>query len=243
MANVSAAQKEMFIDVIAPIIQKYAKQYGYKVCSPIIAQACCESNYGASGLAKYHNYFGLKCGSSWKGASVNMKTKEEYTKGTLTTIRDNFRAYSNIEEGVNGYFVFISSKRYSNLKYAATPQTYLEMIRSNGYATSYSYVTTNMNFIKKHNLTRFDNFNAGTQETKAPVSYPLLKVGMNDIQLGAKYIESWQNYLNLLGYKCEVNGCFTESMEIQVMNYQHDHKACGKADGIIGPKTWATIQK
>lgn len=151
------AEREAFINKIGPIIAKVAKERGYKVASPIIAQACCESRYGESSLGwKYHNYFGMKCGSAWKGKSVNLKTKEEYTQGTLTTIRDNFRVYDSMEEGVNGYFDFISSKRYQNLKTAKTPREYLELIRSDGYATSFSYVSTNLSFISKHNLTRFD---------------------------------------------------------------------------------------
>ena len=145
-----------FIQTIAPIIQRYSAEYGYHVSSPIIAQACIESAYGQSGLAKYHNYFGLKCGSSWKGASVNMKTKEEYTVGTLTDIRANFRAYTNMDEGVKGYFDFISTKRYANLKTATSPTEYLTMIKTDGYATSSSYVNTNMKVVEKYNLTTYD---------------------------------------------------------------------------------------
>ena len=105
------AQINSFISEIAPLIQKYAKLNGYKVCSTIIAQACCESNFGVSSLAaKYHNYFGMKCGNSWKGKSVNLKTKEEYKVGILSTIKDNFRVYESMEEGVKGYFDFISAK-------------------------------------------------------------------------------------------------------------------------------------
>lgn len=151
-----------FIEQIAPIIQKEAKKRGYLVCSPVIAQACIESAYGLSGLAKYHNYFGMKCGSAWKGKSVNMKTKEEYTVGTLTTIRDNFRVYDDMASGVAGYYDFISTRRYANLKSAATPQLYLERIKADGYATSSSYVNTNMNCIRKWDLTKWDDHTQGT---------------------------------------------------------------------------------
>lgn len=153
----SASQVKQFVQQIAPIIKAEAKKRGYKVCSPIIAQAIVESKYGQSGLAKYHNYFGLKCGSAWKGKSVNMKTKEEYTVGTLTSIRDNFRVYDSMEEGVKGYFDFISTKRYANLKSASTPKEYLERIKADGYATSSTYVNTNMNCINKYDLTKWDN--------------------------------------------------------------------------------------
>lgn len=153
----SSAQAKEFIQRIAPIIHDEAIKRGYKVCSPIIAQACIESGFDTSLLAyKFHNYFGMKCGSSWKGKSVNLKTKEEYTTGTLTTIRDNFRAYNSMEEGVKGYFDFISTKRYSNLKSADSPEVYLQRIKADGYATSSRYIQTNMNCIKKYNLTDWD---------------------------------------------------------------------------------------
>lgn len=152
-------QVKEFIEKIAPIIQKYAKKNEYKICSTVIAQACCESAYGTSSLGyKYHNYFGMKCGSVWKGASVNMKTKEEYTPGTLTSIKDNFRAYFSMEEGVKGYFDFISAKRYANLKTATTYRQYAEFLKADGYATSSTYVNTLCTIVEKYNLTQYDDF-------------------------------------------------------------------------------------
>ena len=155
----TAKQIKAFIETISPYIVAYAKKYGYHVASPIIAQACIESAYGTSKLASaYHNYFGMKCGTSWKGASVNMATKEEYTVGTLTDIHANFRAYDSMDAGVKGYFDFISAKRYANLKTATTAEQYLEMIKADGYATSSTYVKTNMTVVNKYNLTAYDTF-------------------------------------------------------------------------------------
>ena len=146
-----------FINEIAPIVQKYAKAYDYDVVSAIIAQACLESAFGRSALGyKYHNYFGMKAGSGWTGRSVNLQTKEEYTPGTLTTIRDAFRVYSNMDEGVKGYFEFIQYPRYANLRFATTPEEYLTMIRSDGYATSTQYVSNNLRVVDSYNLRRFD---------------------------------------------------------------------------------------
>ena len=100
--------KQAFIEKIAGYVRKYAVAYGITVHSPIIAQAVLESGYGESRLAAvYHNYFGLKCGTKWTGKSVNLSTMEEYTAGVLTQIKDNFRVYDNMEEGVKGYFDFI----------------------------------------------------------------------------------------------------------------------------------------
>ena len=146
-----------FIEKIAKYVKKYAYVYGIEVHSPIIAQAILESGWGKSGLAsKYHNYFGLKCGSAWKGKSVNMATKEEYKVGTLTNIRDNFRVYDSMDAGVKGYFDFINTNRYANLKGVKSPKEYIKLIKADGYATSSKYVNNIMRVIHDNNLTRFD---------------------------------------------------------------------------------------
>ena len=146
-----------FIEQIAKCVKKYAYVYGIEVHSPIVAQAILESGWGKSSLAsKYHNYFGLKCGSSWKGKSVNMATKEEYKVGTLTNIRDNFRVYDSMEAGVKGYFDFINTSRYANLKGVKSPEEYVKRIKADGYATSSKYVDNIMRVIRDNKLTRFD---------------------------------------------------------------------------------------
>lgn len=150
--------KEAFIQKVAGKVRKYAPLYGIGVHSPIIAQAIVESGWGSSVLAsRYNNYFGLKCGSSWKGCSVNMATREEYKPGVMTNIRDNFRTYEDFDAGIRGYFEFISYSRYANLKGVTNPREYCEKLKSDGYATSSSYVDTLMRVIQENNLTRFDN--------------------------------------------------------------------------------------
>ena len=149
--------RRQFVIEIAAYVRKYAPLYGIKVYSPIIAQAIHESGWGESSLsAKYHNYFGLKCGTLWRGKSVNLSTKEEYSAGTLTTIRSNFRAYDNMEEGVKGYFEFIQLARYANLKGVTNPRQYLQNIKNDGYATGSQYVDHTMALINLYNLTQFD---------------------------------------------------------------------------------------
>ena len=153
----SASQAKAFIEHIAPIIRQEATLRGYAICSTVIAQAIIEGACGTSGLAKnYHNHFGLKCGKSWKGKSVNLKTKEEYTVGNLTTIKDNFRVYDNDEEGVEGYYDFINTKRYANLRNAKNYRQYAEYLKADGYATSSTYVNTLCNTVKKYGLWSYD---------------------------------------------------------------------------------------
>ena len=149
--------KEAFIQKVAEKVSKYAPLYGISVHSPIIAQAIIESGWGKSGLAsKYHNYFGLKCGSSWKGKSVNMTTKEEYKVGTITNIRDNFRVFDDFDDGIRGYFEFINTRRYANLKGVKNPEEYVRRLKADGYATSSKYVDNIMRVIRDNKLTRFD---------------------------------------------------------------------------------------
>lgn len=225
------AQCKKFIAEIAPIIQKVAKERGYKVCSPVIAQACVESRYGDSVLgAKYHNYFGMKCGKNWKGASVNLSTKEEYTVGALTTIKDNFRVYNNMADGVRGYFDFISSTRYSNLKSAITPKQYLEMIKADGYATSSTYVNTNMNCIRKWDLDKYDTEKVSSN----PVT--LWKTGSKGEEV--KYIQSC---LVKHGFDIKQDGIFGTWTTKAVKEFQK--KRGIKVDGIVGPITLGELSK
>lgn len=156
--------KEKFLKEVAPVIVQVATEKGYKYPSAIIAQAICESNWGDSKLSGvYCNFFGMKCGSSWKGKYTDMRTKEEYKKGTLTNISAKFRAYDSIEEGIRGYFDFISTKRYANLKKATSAHGYIEMLKADGYATSSVYVDTVYKIWKVNDLGRYDKKNTGAK--------------------------------------------------------------------------------
>ena len=151
----SYSNTEEFIQCIAPLVIKYAPQYNVKVYSPIIAQAILESASGESSLGKqYNNFFGLKCGTLWTGKSVNLRTGEEYTPGSYTTISANFRVYDTMEEGVRGYFEFLfrNRTRYNNLIGETDPYEYLVKIKADEYATSSNYVRNVYNVIKSYNL-------------------------------------------------------------------------------------------
>ena len=64
---------------------------------------------------------------------------------------------------------------------------------------------------------------------------PLLKKGMQN-----EYVRAWQTFLNLNGYQCGVaDGIFGNRTQAAVKAYQKAHGL--KADGIIGPKTWASL--
>lgn len=160
---VTRAQINNIILRTAPICQKYAKLYGYKICSPAIAQILQESLGKYEGLSllayKYHNLHGLKCGDAWLKAgkpSINMITGEEYTVGKITKINDWFRVYASEDEGIKGYYEFLQYKRYAAVKNASTPYDYLVALKTAKYCTSSTYINKCMDKIQTYDLTKYD---------------------------------------------------------------------------------------
>lgn len=151
--------KDEFIKNIAEAVQKYAGEFGITVHSPVIAQACLESSFGTSNKAKYHNYFGLKyranrvtCHSGYFSDSGS----EQRADGSYVPISTDWLKFDSLQNGVLGYFQFINTPRYSNLKGITNPREYLEKIKEDGYATSLNYVENLMRVINTYNLTQYD---------------------------------------------------------------------------------------
>ena len=95
-----------FIEKVGALAVADAQKSGV-LPSLIIAQAIIESDWGRSGLTKKGNaLFGIKAGSSWKGARLNCKTFEYYS-GKRTDIADCFRAYGSWEESVADHGAFL----------------------------------------------------------------------------------------------------------------------------------------
>lgn len=160
--KVSSSDIKKFIAYIAPMIQREGFARGYAVVSATIAQAIKEGAAGQSSLAKeYHNHFGLKCSKAWLKAgnpSICLKTKEEYKVGTLTDISAFFRVYPDDEAGVEGYYDFISTPRYDNLRSAKNYRQFAEYLKADGYATSSTYVESLCrDYVERYNLDKWDD--------------------------------------------------------------------------------------
>ena len=149
-----------FINRIAPLIQKYAPQYGIAVCSPIIAQAILESGHGTSELAvNANNFFGLKYRSGRCPSADDCYIKvgsEQNADGSYTSSTMKWFSFPDMEAGVIGYFDFINNYNYANLKGVTDPEQYLINIKADGYATSLNYVQNLMKVIERYNLTQYD---------------------------------------------------------------------------------------
>lgn len=167
--------KQEFIEAIAPYCQKYSKQYGFKIASAAIAQACLESAFGTSNKAKFHNYFGLKYRANRitaNSGSFSDTGSEQTLNGSYIPISTSWFAFENMEKGVEGYYQFINIVNYAKVKQADNPYDYLKAIKNAGYATSLKYVDNVYNVVKTYNLTKYDQPAAAAPakiETKTPV--------------------------------------------------------------------------
>lgn len=173
-----------FIEQIASCVRRYAPMYNIHVHSPIIAQAILESAKGTSELAvKANNFFGLKYreGRCPTASGIYYKIgSEQNPDGSYISSAMQWCQFSNMEDGVIGYFDFINTSRYSNLRGISDPRTYLEIIKSDGYATSLNYVDNLMKVISGYNLTKYDN----GMEMK-PMQKVFLSAGHGGTQPGA----------------------------------------------------------
>lgn len=125
--------------------------------SVIIAQAALESNWGKSTLAaKYNNLFGVKVGSSWKGKSVNMNTREVLS-GKDVVVSSNFRVYPSVQDSILDRNRLITGlSRYGAALSAATPEDQIRAIQAGGYATSPNYADTIISIINQNSLKDWD---------------------------------------------------------------------------------------
>ena len=103
-----------FINTIAPFFVKYAKQYGYKIASAAIAQACLESGYGTSYKATYgNNILGLKYRPNrikTNNGYFENGGSEQRPDGVYTQLPSNtaWYAFDDYEHCIEGYYQFIS---------------------------------------------------------------------------------------------------------------------------------------
>lgn len=155
--------KESFIKEISVLVQKYIKIYGYPFASPIIAQACLESGYGTSELAvNANNFFGIKYSTakrvpSSKGYYVKVGS-EQNADGSYVSSVMKWCKFDSMEDCVKGYFEFLNNGygRYTNLKTAKSPEEYIQLIRTDGYATSLKYIYNVQKTMNDNHLTKYD---------------------------------------------------------------------------------------
>jgi flagellum-specific peptidoglycan hydrolase FlgJ len=145
-----------FFAKYAPAAQRTCRGTGL-LPSVTLAQAALESNWGESGLSKYHNNFGgIKAGRYWRGATVTLPTTEEI-KGKLVKTTAAFRKYPTAD----AYFadriqLFRSLSRYASLLRVDTYKAEAMLFTQTGYCTDTHYGPKLIAIIEQHGLTKYD---------------------------------------------------------------------------------------
>lgn len=146
-----------FIEQIAPLVQKHPSKIFNSVT---IAQACLESAWGQSDLARGgNNLFGIKASAPWTGPVFNKDSLEERS-GVLKPENSDFRSYATIEDSIADHASFFESTDYRKQYYAkvlnaSTPEEQAEALTGT-YATDSRYGQKLINFINQYNLKQYD---------------------------------------------------------------------------------------
>ncbi|MFK8243896.1 MULTISPECIES: glucosaminidase domain-containing protein [unclassified Facklamia] len=149
-----------------------------------IAQACIESSYGNSELARNaNNYAGIKASEPWTG-EVYAKTTKEEINGVLVDVEgEKFRKYPTIQAFVKDHSNFITSTEWRKSLYAdvinATTYQGQCAALTKTYATNSSYGRELIRVIEENDLTKYDekvivNMNKPKiiDRTKQALGYP-----------------------------------------------------------------------
>lgn len=233
-----------FIKLIAPDVQKAYKTLGKVRPSVAIGMACVESGAGTSALMMRHcALWGQKVGTGrtatkyWGGKFFVAKTKEEYTVGKHTIIKDAFRSFDSIEQGALNYYELLNTSLYARVKSGCTPEEQMKQIKACGYMTSSTEVNSVLTYINKYNLTQYDFADDFVEISTNPykLTHELLKQGMKN-----ESVKWLQFELNRLGYILAVDGSYGPKTKNAVRTYQMARLL--KVDGIAGRETLGRIK-
>jgi len=135
---------EEFVRQLWPQAQKAGQELGVDP-RHILAQAALETGWGRAvpsdteGRSSF-NFFGIKSGAQWNGASVAVRTLE-FDNGVPTPRTDRFRAYASPQDAFNDYVAVLRN----NPRYAAALNTgsdaraFAAGLTQGGYATDPAY--------------------------------------------------------------------------------------------------------
>jgi flagellum-specific peptidoglycan hydrolase FlgJ len=149
-----------FIKVVASLAQKADKPSGL-FPSVTIAQACLESDYGQSTLARqYNNLFGVK--GSDPNTTKLLSTKE-YENGRWVETTGRFQVYDSYAAAIQAHAQLLvngTSWNRGQYQHVLRAQNYREQAQAlyrDGYATDPGYPAKLTTIIEQYHLDRYDN--------------------------------------------------------------------------------------
>lgn len=241
-----------FIKFIAPDVQEAYRKLGKVKPSVCIGMACVESGAGTSKLMSKHNaLWGQKVGTGktatkhWGGKFFVAKTKEEYTVGQHTVIKDAFRSYDSVLQGALNYYELLNTSLYKKVLADSDYESQMRQIKECGYMTSSTEVNSVLKYIRDYNLTQYDNVTGEASPAPdpkpdmgaCPYEQPALDLKFTMIGKEVKWGQ-WQ--LCRHGYEVKIDGCFGPKTRAAVIQFQKDHNLV--PDAIVGPLTKAALK-
>jgi peptidoglycan hydrolase FlgJ len=139
-----SATKDDFLRTLRPHAEQAAREIGVDP-NALLAQAALETGWGrsmpcnAQGECSF-NLFGIKAGSQWSGATVNVPTLE-FESGIPVRKVERFRAYDSPADSFRDYAALIrDSARYANARGAGdNVEAFASALQQGGYATDPHY--------------------------------------------------------------------------------------------------------
>jgi flagellar protein FlgJ len=136
--------KEDFLRQLRPHAEQAARELGVDA-NALLAQAALETGWGrsvpcnANGDCSF-NLFGIKAGSQWSGATVNVPTLE-FEAGIPVRKVERFRAYDSPADSFRDYAALIrDSSRYASARGAGdNVEAFATALQQGGYATDPHY--------------------------------------------------------------------------------------------------------
>ena len=134
---------QQFVDQLYPMAERAAAVLGV---SPevLIAQSALETGWGRKVSGRQNgdssfNFFNIKAGRQWSGASVTVPTLE-IRDGVPVREQGVFRAYSSAQHSFDDYVDFVSnSSRYEKALQCSDGESYTRALAQAGYATDTAY--------------------------------------------------------------------------------------------------------
>lgn len=132
--------------------------------SVTIAQACLESGWGTSDLAKNAcNLFGIKAKEDWKGESYTVRTAEYDKNNKKFYINAAFRKYRNWQASLIDHSKFFHAPSWRKENYSKNGviggtdyKVVCKGLQSAGYATSQAYAGQLIGLIEMYKLYEYD---------------------------------------------------------------------------------------